>query len=111
MKKNNDLQISKDEILKLINSLIEIHKLNQKENFESLKNYFSISSDLLLMFFLQEKLEKEVYSPLHSELEKIRRQIRETEEYDTLQKEFSNFKINSTTKNKGEHLLIEYLKI
>jgi hypothetical protein len=111
LKKNNELQLNKDDVLFLTNILIEIFKLTHKEYNPSFKNYFEICSDLLLMFYLQEKIEQDIYAPLNSELEKIKREIKETVESQIIEENLLLKKVKVASVTKGEHLLIEYLKI
>lgn len=111
MKKNNELQITPDELLILLNSLIDLFKLNTVNNINSFKNYFSIFSDLLMMFNLQDKIENDIFFSLHSEVEKVKREIQENHEILILKNlKENNIKLKYV-KNLGEHLQIEYLKI
>ncbi len=111
LKRNSELQLDKDELLYLTNILIEVFKLTHKDYNPSFGSYFEICSDLLLMFYLQEKIEQDIYAPLQSELEKIKREIKEIQENRLIQENILNRNIKAYSVNKAEHLLIEYLKI
>ena len=102
MKNNKNLRISPKELITLSNTTISIYK-NNKNNFEILALYFSLISDLLLMFSVQNKILKDIYLQLKNEIETIKSQIRDLEEGKIISKQTEELKIT-------EHKMLRYAR-
>jgi hypothetical protein len=121
LKNNKNLQFSPEDIVLLSNIFTTIFS---KENFShsenSLKafmNYFSICSDLLLMFSLQGKIGKEVYDKIKLEFDRIKSELREIEETEVILKQAENLKVSAAKMQRyarnisRDDVIVEYIKI
>ena len=121
LKNNKSLQLSPEDIISLSKIFTTIFS---KENFyhsenllKAFINYFSICSDLLVMFSLQGKISKEIYDKNKLEFDRIKSDLREIEETEVNLKQAENLKVSAAklqmyVRNiSRDDIIIEFIKI
>jgi hypothetical protein len=121
LKNNKNLQFNPDDIIllsKILTIIFSKGNFSHSDNLlKAFMNYFSICSDLLLMFSLQGKISKESFDKNKLEFDRIKSELIEIEETQVILKQAENMKISLVKMQiyarniSRDDVYVEYIKI